>query len=406
VKSYRVEFQNDAGHILSGRLEMPVDENPVDYALFAHCFTCSKDYKAITYVSRALAERGIAVLRFDFTGLGESEGEFSDTNFSSNVEDLVAAARFLEEDYEAPRLLVGHSLGGAAVLQAAVKIPSSRSVVTIAAPCSPKHLERLVTDRREELVQKGEIEVSIAGRPFRIKKQFVDDLDALRMDESIRDLDRALLVMHSPADRTVDIENAYHIFETARHPKSFVSLDKADHLLLDPDDARYAGGVIAAWAEKNTGRAKATAAAEASEDGAVVVRTGADRYHTDVRVRGHGLVADEPEKAGGTNHGASPYELLLAALGACTSITLRMYADRKGWPLEAVEVRLRHHKVHAKDCESCETESGMIDVIDREVNPLGDLTEEQRQRLLEIADKCPVHKTLHSNEVKVNSTLK
>jgi len=258
VKSHRVEFQNEDGHTLSGRLEMPDGDVAAAYAIFAHCFTCSKDYKAITYVSRTLAERGIAVLRFDFTGLGESEGDFTDTNFSSNVDDLVAAARFLDEDYAAPKLLVGHSLGGAAVLQAAARIPSSRAVATIAAPCSPRHLERLVTDRRAELEQRGEIEVSIAGRPFRIKKQFVEDMEELRMDETIRNLGRALLVMHSPLDRTVNIENAEHIFETAKHPKSFVALNEADHLLLNPVDARYAGEVIAAWALRYVATVKVT----------------------------------------------------------------------------------------------------------------------------------------------------
>jgi putative redox protein len=253
LKTERVEFVNAAGQVLSGRLEMPAGDRPAAYALFAHCFTCSKDYKAIAFISRTLAERGIAVLRFDFTGLGESEGDFTDTNFSSNVDDLVAASRFLEEDYEAPKLLVGHSLGGAAVLQAASRIPSTSAVVTIAAPCSPKHLERLVTDRREELLEKGEIQVSIAGRPFTIKKQFVDDLEALRMDETIRNLGAALLVLHSPMDRTVSLDNAAHIFETAKHPKSFVTLDGADHLLLNPVDARHAGEVIAAWAGKYLG---------------------------------------------------------------------------------------------------------------------------------------------------------
>lgn len=406
MKTERVEFQNEEGHVLSGRLEMPVDEKPVAYALFAHCFTCSKDYKSVTYISRTLAEQGIAVLRFDFTGLGESEGDFSDTNFSSNVDDLVAAARFLEEDYKGPALLMGHSFGGAAVLQAAARIPSSKAVVTIAAPCSPQHLERLVTGRREELEKHGEIEVTIAGRPFRIKKQFVDDLETLRMDETIRNLGRALLVFHSPIDEVVSIDNAAHIFKTAKHPKSFVTLDNADHLLLDPDDARYAGNVIAAWAQKYVGAPEAPAVEEATDDGRVVVRTGADRYHTDARVRGHSLVADEPAGVGGTDHGPSPYELLLASVGACTTITLRMYADRKEWPMEAVEVRLRHHKVHAKDCEACESEAGMVDVIDREVHPIGPLDDEQRQRLLEIADKCPVHKTLHMNEVKIHTALR
>jgi uncharacterized OsmC-like protein/alpha/beta superfamily hydrolase len=406
VKTERVEFQNEEGQVLSGRLEMPVDEKPVAYALFAHCFTCSKDYKSVTYISRTLAERGIAVLRFDFTGLGESEGDFSDTNFSSNVDDLVAAARFLEEDYEAPALLMGHSFGGAAVLQAAARIPSSKAVVTIAAPCSPQHLEHLVTSRREELEKFGEIEVSVAGRPFRIKKQFVEDLETLRMDETIQNLGRALLVFHSPVDRVVSIDSAAHIFKTAKHPKSFVTLDKADHLLLDPEDARYAGNVIAAWAGKYIGAPEAPAIEEATDDGRVVVRTGADHYHTHARVRGHSLVADEPVSVGGTDDGPSPYELLLASLGACTTITLRMYADRKEWPMEEVEVRLRHHKVHAKDCETCESEAGMVDVIDLEVDPVGPLDDERRQRLLEIADKCPVHKTLHKNEVKIRTTLK
>jgi alpha/beta superfamily hydrolase len=253
LKTEIVEFQNEYGDTLSGRLELPPAGEPAAYALFAHCFTCSKDYKAITYVSRTLAERGIAVLRFDFTGLGESEGDFSDTTFSSNVDDLLAAARFLDEDYEAPKLLVGHSLGGAAVVQATARIPSSRAVATIAAPCSPKHLERLVTGRRAELEQKGEIEVTVSGRPFRIKKQFVEDLEELRMDETIRTLNRPLLVMHSPADRTVSIENAEHIFSTAKHPKSFIALAEADHLLLDPVDARYAGEAMAAWAGRYLG---------------------------------------------------------------------------------------------------------------------------------------------------------
>jgi alpha/beta superfamily hydrolase len=249
VKTQTVEFQNGDGLILSGRLEMPVDEKPIAFAMFAHCFTCTKDYKSVTYISRQLAGQGIAVLRFDFAGLGESEGDFSDTNFSTNVDDLVAAARFLEEDYDAPKILIGHSFGGAAVLQAASRIPSSKAVVTIAAPCSPKHLKHLVSGKREELESRGETVVSVSGRPFTIKKQFVDDLEELRMDESIRNLDRALLVFHSPADEVVSIDNAEHIFQTAAHPKSFVTLDKAHHLLLDADDATYVGKVIAAWAD-------------------------------------------------------------------------------------------------------------------------------------------------------------
>lgn len=250
MKTQSVEFQNDEGLILSGRLEMPDDENPLAFAMFAHCFTCTKDYKSVTYISRQLAGRGIAVLRFDFAGLGESEGDFSETNFSTNVNDLVAAARFLEEDYEPPKVLIGHSLGGAAVLQAASRLPSTKAVVTIAAPCSPRHVEHLVEGRRQELEQKGKVVVSVSGRPFTIKKQFIDDLEELRMDESIRNLGAALLVFHSTADHVVSMDNADHIFQTARFPKSFVALDNAHHLLLDAGDADYVGKVIAAWSDR------------------------------------------------------------------------------------------------------------------------------------------------------------
>jgi len=253
VETKRIEFLNEKGHRLAGRLELPAGREQVAYALFAHCFTCSKDYKAVANVSRALAGEGITVLRFDFTGLGESEGEFSDTNFSSNVDDLVAAARYLAEEYESPKILIGHSLGGAAVLQAASRIPSAAAVATIAAPSDPKRLSRLYTGRGRELDERGEIEVSIAGRPFRIKKQFADDLERTHMDETIRNLRRALIVFHSPLDEVVSIENAAHIFKTAKHPKSFVSLDRADHLLTREEDSLYVGRVIAAWASRYVG---------------------------------------------------------------------------------------------------------------------------------------------------------
>jgi putative redox protein len=249
MTSERITFLNEAGQKLSGRLEMPPGDKPAAFALFAHCFTCSKDYKSAVFTSRALAGRGYGVLRFDFTGLGESEGEFADTSFFSNVDDLAAAAGFLEKNYEAPKLLIGHSLGGAAVLQAAESIPASRAVATIAAPCSPKNLGRFAEGRRKELAAAGTIEVSIAGRSFKIGRKFFDDLELTRMDKTIAGLGKALLVLHSPADRTVSLENAAHIFDKAKHPKSFVVLDGADHLLSNPDDARYAGEVIAAWAD-------------------------------------------------------------------------------------------------------------------------------------------------------------
>jgi len=253
MKTERIEFRNEKDQTLSGRLELPPQGKPVAFALFAHCFTCSKDYKSAVFASRALADRGYAVLRFDFTGLGESEGEFADTSFFSNVEDLVAAAEYLGTNHEEPKLLIGHSLGGAAVLQAAGSIPSSKAVATIAAPCSPKNMRRFAEGRREELDDAGAIDVSIAGRPFKIGKRFFEDLERTNMDKTIADLNKPLLVLHSPVDPVVDIENAAHIFQKARHPKSFISLDGADHLLSHPADARYAGDVIGAWAEKYVG---------------------------------------------------------------------------------------------------------------------------------------------------------
>jgi len=403
MQSRRIRFPNSSGENLAARLDFPIDKTPVAFALFAHCFTCSKSLKAVGNIIRALNERGIAVLRFDFTGLGESEGEFADTNFSSNVEDLVSAADYLAGKYEAPKLLIGHSLGGAAVLKAASKIPSAAAVATLGAPSEPTHVKRLLSGAIEAIETTGEAEVTLAGRPFKIKKQFLDDLTASRMDDTIRSLGRALLVLHSPIDQIVGVDNAQRIFKAARHPKSFVSLDGADHLLGKEVDSCYAGDVIASWAAKYLGDAR-VADREATDEG-VVVWTGRDKYRTEIISRGHRLIADEPVQVGGTDQGTTPYELLLAGLGACTSITLRMYADRKGWPLESITVRLNHKKVHAADCEECETGMGKIDVITLELELSGPLDEEQRGRLIGIADRCPVHRTLHS-EVIVRKSVK
>jgi putative redox protein len=404
VKTERLEFKNEEGAALSGILDLPADESPAAYAVFAHCFTCSKHFKAAAYVSRALAAQGIATLRFDFTGLGESEGDFAETSFTSNVDDLVTAAEFLETEYDAPSLLVGHSFGGAAVLRAAAKIESVRAVATINAPAEPSHVERAFESRRAELEERGEIEVSIGGRTFTIRKQFVDDLDATRMNEAIAGLGRALMILHAPLDDVVGVENAAHIFEAAKHPKSFVSLDHADHLLSDERDARYAGSVIAAWARKYLDIPDARSSEAKDGDGWITARTGDSGYYTEVRAGGHNLVADEPEDFGGTDLGPSPYEYLSASLATCTGMTLRMYADRKQWPLRGVTVRVRHQKVHAEDCQDCDTKSGKVDELIRKVRVEGDLSDEQRQRLLEIADKCPVHRSL-TGEIRVRTEL-
>ena len=407
-----LSFPNDHGDLLAARLSLPPDGRPVAYALFAHCFTCNRNLNAVRRISQEMSDHGMAVLQFDFTGLGDSEGDFSDTGFASNVDDLVAAARYLASRHEAPRVLIGHSLGGAAVLKAAASIPSCKAVVTIGAPADPKHVAHLIGDAWETIEQSGQATVTLAGRSFLIKKQFLEDLEETRMEETIRGLRRALLVCHSPIDQTVGIENASRIFQAAMHPKSFLSLDKADHLLSSEADAFYVGRAAAAWATRYLDvPAAADGDPDAAADGGpeaagsqVVVRTGREHYYTEVVASGHRMTVDEPESVGGTDRGGTPYDLLLGALGSCTSITLRMYADRKSWPLEEIVVRLSHAKIHASHCETCETTEGKVDRIEREIELIGDLSGEQQVRLLEIADRCPVHRALHS-EILVETRL-
>lgn len=394
MASIRVDFEGSAGERLAARLDMPVGGSPRAYALFAHCFTCSKNLNAVVHIARALNRARIAVLRFDFTGLGESEGDFADTNFSSNVADLVAAARYLEGEHEPPSILIGHSLGGAAVLRAAAEISSTRAVATIAAPADPGHVSHLVASSREEIETRGEADVEIAGRRFTIRKQFLDDLQAPGMQEAIAGLGRALLIFHSPVDTIVGVENAERIYKAARHPKSFISLDRADHLLVDSEDSVYVGAVLAAWAAKYIDPAPGAAAKEGDQEKRVVVRTGPKGYRTEILAAGHALVADEPVSVGGTDTGPTPYGLLMTALGACTTITVRMYADRKEWPLEGIQVALRHRKVSAPREGASGSGGGVADEIAQEVAIEGPLDEVQRARLFEIADRCPVHRTL------------
>jgi uncharacterized OsmC-like protein/pimeloyl-ACP methyl ester carboxylesterase len=404
----RVEFPGSAGARLAARLDRPA-VRPRAYALFAHCFTCSKDVLAASRIARGLAERGIAVLRFDFTGLGHSGGEFASTDFSSNVGDLVRAADHLRESYEAPSLLVGHSLGGTAVLRAAARIPEVRAVATLAAPADPSHVRGLLAEAIPEIEARGEAEVEIAGRRFRIRRRLLEDAAEHALEPAIASLGRALLVMHSPRDQVVGIDHASRIFRAARHPKSFVSLDPADHLLTRREDAEYAAAVLAAWAgrflpveeEDEEGRP----GAERAEPGEVVVsESGEGPFAQSIWAGPHRLRADEPPSVGGEDSGPTPYGLLLASLGACTAMTLRMYARRKELPLEHVEVRLRHEKIHARDCAECEMQEGKVDRIEREITLEGELDAGQRERLLEIADRCPVHRTLHA-EVRVETRL-
>lgn len=397
----RVKFPNADGDTLAGIVDLP-DSQPRAYALFAHCFTCTKNSKAANYIGKALNDAGIAVLRFDFTGLGQSEGKFAESNFSSNVADLLAAVRWMSEEYEAPQILIGHSLGGTAVLQAAADVTSAKAVATIASPANPTHVMHVLRGAEDELEATGEAEVRLGGQPFRIKKQFIDDLRKHDLPAELRTLRKALLVMHAPLDEIVEIDNASEIFLAALHPKSFVSLDDADHLLSREADSRYAANVLAAWASRYVDLGEEVPVESADE--AVVSRTAIGGFRSDVRLPGHTLVADEPASVGGTDLGPTPYDLLAAALATCTSMTLRMYAERKELPLEAATVRVEHGKVHAKDCADCESKTGKIDEFRRTIELEGDLSDDVRERMLEIADMCPVHRTLHG-EVRITSRL-
>lgn len=403
--SQAVTFPGAAGHALAARLDLPSGIAPQAYALFAHCFTCSKESRAATFISEALTDAGLAVLRFDFTGLGGSEGDFSNTTFSSNTADLVAAAAWLRRERQTPAILVGHSLGGAAVLAAAARVPESVAVATINAPADPAHVTHLFADRRAEIEAGGEAEVELAGRRFRIRREFLDDITAQKLTAVIAALERALIVFHSPRDTIVGIDNASRIFLAAKHPKSFVSLDDADHLLTRRADARYVGTVLAAWASRYLPtRPEDGRMVGAPRDTVLVSETHAGKFQQEITIGPHRLLADEPASAGGDDSGPSPYDLLTAALGACTAMTLRMYADLKKLPLDRIRVALRHEKIHASDCAECETRDGRIDRIERAIELEGPLDVAARTKLLEIADKCPVHRTLHS-EVLIPTRL-
>ena len=403
MPSTRIEFTGSLGHPLAGRLDTP-DGQPRAWAVFAHCFTCSKDTKAAAYIARALAEAGFGVLRFDFTGLGGSGGDFGNTHFSSNIDDLVAAADWLRAGHGAPALLVGHSLGGAAVLAAAHRIADVRAVATLGAPFEPAHVIGHLGESLAIIEAEGEARVTLGGREFAVRREFLDDVAGQPQAERIHGLSRPLLVLHAPGDKVVGVENARRIFERALHPKSFVSLDDADHLLSREADARFAAGIIAAWAGRYLSPAESDVSRrtpESLQGGIVrVSERGTGAFAVSIQAGRHALVGDEPLAVGGNDLGPNPYELLLAALGECTVMTLRLYARQKQLPLENARVTLTHGKVHAADCESCETKAGKLDRIERVIELAGPLDDAQRQRLMEIADKCPVHRTLHS-EVQV-----
>ena len=389
----RVIFNNKLGIQLSAVLELP-DAEVSYYALFAHCFTCGKDILATARIANTLALNNIAVFRFDFTGLGDSQGDFSDTNFSTNVEDLLAAADFLRENYQSPQLLIGHSLGGTAVLSASGSIPECKAVVTIGSPASADHLLHLFKHDAEKIEQQGISQVDIAGRVFDIKQQFIDNLKQQNVTNEIAKLRKALLVFHSPIDEVVSIDQASIIFANAKHPKSFITLDNADHLLTNHRDASYVANTIVAWALRYIDCEEKLV--DKLDKGQVQVTELNKKFLREVFTDDHQWFADEPTTFGGSNRGPDPYEHLLAAIGTCTSMTIRMYATRKKWPLKDVRIMLEHSREYHKDCLDCENESTKVELITRKIELIGDLDQVQRKRLLEIADKCPVHKTLEA----------
>lgn len=401
MKKENIQFEGSKGDKLSASIHFPADDHPHNYVIFAHCFTCNKNLNAVRNIILGLTKKGFAVLSFDFTGLGQSEGDFSDTNFSSNIEDLIKASNFLKENYKEASMLVGHSLGGAAVLMAADKIDSISAIATIGAPAQAEHVLHLIEDKKEEIQKNGEAKVNIGGRPFKIKKQFLDDLQSKDNLKKIENLRKSILILHSPQDQTVGISNAASIYEKAHHPKSFISLDGADHLLSSKEDSIYAGEVIATWANRYIEKPNKQKISTDSQTVAFIGKK-EDQYTTQIVAEGHHLIADEPEEVGGNNFGTSPYGLLTSALAACTAITLRMYANRKDWDVDEILVHVDQDQRYDEDSQECESENSKITFFDRSIEIKGTLGEKQRKRLIEIANKCPVHKTLES-KIKVET---
>lgn len=402
-----IKFTNRQGLELAGNLDLPSNGSPRAFALFAHCFSCTRYIRAAVYISRAMAAQGIAVLRFDFTGLGQSEGDFADSSFSANIDDLLSAADWLTEHYRAPELLVGHSLGGTAVLAAAMQMDSCRAVVTINAPAEAKHVLHHMQEELAVIERDGAALVNLGGRPFRITREFVEDIRNQEILPHLASMKPALLVMHTPADNIVSIDHAQAIFMAANHPKSFISLDQADHLLSNSRDAQYAGQVIVSWASLYL---NATSSANIQDnspeiiEGAIVNGRLADGFTCQVRAGRHHWIADEPEAMKGLDLGPDPYAHLCAALASCTVMALNLYARHKALPVTEVEAHVRHHRIHANDCENCDSTDGMIDQLERTIHITGDLDDRQRQRMLEIANRCPVHQTL-TNQLHIKSVL-
>ncbi len=393
----KVRFQSANGNELVGYIQVPVNQHPEHFAVLAHCFSCTKNLGALREIGRALTQEGFGILRFDMTGLGESEGDFGQTGFVSNITDIVSAYHFLEAEYQAPDLLVGHSFGGTAALCAATMMPSTEAVVTIGSPSDPRNVLKRFGESLEEIQVKGSATVKLEGRPFNISQKFVQSLLSDDLEEEVATLNKAILVIHSPQDNVVTVDNAKRIYDFAKHPKSFVSLDGADHMLTNKRDSNYVGKLIASWAKRYLPQRLDYDDLKRSQ--AITVRLDDDeKFTTEIMARHHSLLADEPEKVGGNDFGPAPYELVTAGLGACTAMTLQMYARRKNWPLDRVEVELDHSKEVDEAGES-------VDIFTRKIRIKGALDEIQRARFLEIANKCPVHRTLEKGSKVVTELV-
>ncbi|OBX26770.1 putative redox protein [Gelidibacter algens] len=399
MQSTKLNIQNAKGYQLQAYLELPANQKPNNYAIFAHCFTCNSTLKPVKNISRALTSHGFAVVRFDFTGLGKSEGEFADSYFSANVEDLLAVSDYLKEHYEAPSLLVGHSLGGAAVIVAASKLDSVKAIATIGAPATTAHVKQHFSHHVQEIAQKGDVEVNIGGRPFKINQEFVDDFDKTDLPEVTKQLRKPILIMHAPFDKVVGIDNAHKLYKSAHHPKSFISLNDADHLLLNEKDSSYVGNMIGAWVQGYFDTSNHDILDTEGEQLVGHLNLLEDNFTTSIQTKKHSFVADEPESFGGDDFGPSPYDYLSAALASCTAMTLKLYAERKKWDLQEVFVYITYSKKHSEDLMRDLDKPTRFDHLLKKLKLVGNLDESQKNKLKEIASKCPVHKTLLSDIV-------
>ncbi|MEH6704099.1 MAG: alpha/beta fold hydrolase [Galbibacter orientalis] len=402
MKNSKLDIINKKGYKLQAYLELPANQKPNYYAIFAHCFTCNSSFGAVRNISRSLTNFGFGVIRFDFTGLGRSEGEFAESHFSANVDDLLAVNQFVKENYAEPSLLVGHSLGGAAVLVAASMLDSVKAVATIGAPASISHVKQLFSHQIEDIEKKGDIEVNIGGRPFTIDKDFVEDFDKKNLPEIVKSLRKPLLIMHAPFDKKVGIENAQELYHNAMHPKSFISLDDADHLLSETKDSEYAGNIIGMWTQRYFSSEENKMLSPNGEQLVAHLNLKEDNFTTNIQTKNHSFIADEPQSFGGDDFGPGPYDYLSAGLAACTTMTIKLYAERKGWPLEEVFVYITHSKKHSDDLKVDVEKPGRIDYLSKKLKFVGNLDETQRNKLKEIASKCPVHRTLQ-NEVIIET---